>query len=215
MTFTLLLMKLRLIGLILVATAAVILPMPAAELSQQQRVFFEKKIRPVLVDHCYKCHSEKAEEVEGGLLLDTREGIRKGGDTGRAVVPNRISESLLMNAIQHGDFEMPPDKKRLPDEVIANFSKWIKMGAPDPRESSGKVSRLAADKEAAGNHWAYQPLAKSKIPVVKKKSWPQGSIDHFVLAKLEEVGVEPVADADRYTLLRRATYDLTGLPPTF
>ncbi len=213
--FTPLLMNPCLFCISLAASAVLSSVLSAAELSQQQRVFFEKKIRPVLVDHCYKCHSEKAEEVEGGLLLDTREGIRKGGDTGRAVVPNRISESLLMNAIKHGDFEMPPDKKRLPDEVIANFAKWIKMGAPDPRESSGKVSRLAADKEAAGKHWAYQPLTMSKIPLVKKKDWPRGDIDHFVLAKLEETGLAPVRDADRYTLLRRATYDLTGLPPTF
>lgn len=207
-------MNLRLTCIFFVAKVATVSSLLAVELNQQERVFFEKKIRPILVDHCYRCHSENAKEVEGGLLLDTREGIRKGGDTGRAVVPNRISESLLMNAIQHGDFEMPPDKKRLPDEVIANFSKWIKMGAPDPREGSGKQSRLAADKEAAGKHWAYQPLLKGKIPVVKKKGWPRGDIDHFVLAKLDMEGLAPVDDADRYTLLRRATYDLTGLPPT-
>ncbi len=213
--FTPRLMNLRLICISLAVTAVVIFSLNASDLSQQEREFFEKKIRPVLVDYCYKCHSGNAREVEGGLLLDTREGIRKGGDTGRAVVPNRISESLLMNAIQHGDFEMPPEKKRLPDEVIANFSEWIKMGAPDPREGSGKISRLAADKEAAGKHWAYQPLVMSKIPVVIEKNWPRGDIDHFVLAKLEETGLAPVRDADRYTLLRRATYDLTGLPPTF
>ena len=114
-------------------------PPPTAE----QRDFFEKKIRPVLVDKCYKCHAEDSEKIKGGLTLDTREGIRRGGENGPAVVPGDLKESLLIEAVRYAnkDFAMPPQKSggKLPDDVIKDFEKWVQMGAPDPRDGAAKV----------------------------------------------------------------------------
>ena len=176
--------------------------------------FFEKKIRPVLVEHCYQCHSVKSKEVEGGLLLDTRAGIRKGGDSGKAVVPKNLEESLLIDSIKHESFEMPPEKK-LSKEIIADFEKWIKMGAPDPRDGKSDTAKLKKKSlEENRNYWAFRPLSTAKFPAVSNKKWARGSIDRLVLSQLEKANLSPAADADRYTLLRRATYDLTGVPPT-
>ena len=175
--------------------------------------FFENKIRPVLVDRCYKCHSEGANKIKGGLVLDTREGTRKGGDSGHAVVPGHVKDSLLISAIRHEDYEMPPNGK-LPDSVIADFEKWVRMGAPDPRDGSVPESTSEIDVEEGRKYWAFQPPTPQAIPTVQNSSWPKSDIDHFVLAKMESAGLEPVADADKETLLRRVTLDLTGLPPT-
>ncbi len=174
--------------------------------------FFEKKIRPVLVDNCYKCHSSDAELLKAEFLLDTRIGIRKGGVSGRdAVIPGDVAGSHLIEAIRYGneEFQMPPDGK-LPDSVIADFEAWIAMGAPDPRSGIS----LKPSERAAKEHWAYQPILNPKPPTVKNKNWPQNDIDRFILAGLESKKLKPVEGADPNTLLRRLTYDLTGLPPT-
>jgi hypothetical protein len=125
--------------------------------------FFEKKIRPVLVDKCYKCHSDKAEKLKGGLFLDTREGIRRGGDNGPAVVPGNLKESLLIDAIRYSSKEtaMPPEKSggRLPDSIIADFETWVKMGAPDPRDGATKLVKKY-DAEEAKKWWAFQVPVK-------------------------------------------------------
>lgn len=178
----------------------------------QQLAFFEKKIRPVLVEHCYSCHSKNAKNVKGGLILDTREGIRMGGDSGHAVVPGEIENSLLIEAIRYESMEMPP-KQQLPEAVIKDFEKWIRMGAPDPREGP-KLIKRTIDFAEAKQHWAFQPIQTPTIPQPQNESWAKHAIDRFVLAKLEDKSLRPAADATRTTLVRRLYFDLVGLPPT-
>ena len=178
-----------------------------------ETTFFENKIRPVLIEHCYSCHSAEAKKNKGGLLLDTREGIRRGGDKGHAVVPGDTEKSLLIKAIRYEDpdLEMPP-KKKLPAEVIADLEKWVAAGAIDPRE--GKAAAVSTIDVVEGRkHWSFQPIAKPAVPEVRDKSWPKTDIDRFILAALEAKGLRPVADAAPQDLRRRLYYDLTGLPP--
>lgn len=179
--------------------------------------FFEKKIRPVLVNSCYECHSAESEKVKGGLALDTRLGMRLGGDSGPAVVPGDLRASLLMEAIRYhnNDFAMPPQKSdgKLADEVIKDFEQWVRMGAPDPRDGAATVVNKQEAWKTAQDWWAWQPPKKSPAPAVQDKAWPQNDVDRFILSALEEKGLQPVGDADKFTLLRRVTFDLTGLPP--
>jgi hypothetical protein len=179
-----------------------------------QLEFFESKIRPVLVEHCFKCHSAQAKSLKGGLRLDSREGLRKGGDSGTAIVPGKPGSSLLLKALRYTDegLRMPP-KGKLPDAVVADFEQWILLGAPDPRTSPVTV-KGGMDLQAARRHWAFQPIKAPALPPVKNASWPRTPVDHFVLARLEERGLSPSPPADKRTLIRRATYDLIGLPPT-
>jgi hypothetical protein len=177
--------------------------------------FFEKKIRPVLVTECYGCHSpEKRKKVRGGLALDTREGIRTGGDSGPAIVPGSPSRSLLIKALGHGDPELAmPPKKKLSTAIVRDFEEWIRMGAPDPRSGV----KIASKDRVSGDgrkHWAYQPPKKAAEPKVKNTAWPRTDVDRFILSALETKGLTTVDDADRRTLLRRVSFDLTGLPPT-
>ena len=177
--------------------------------------FFEKRIRPVLVQHCYECHSTKSRIVQANLYVDSREGLRTGGDSGPAVVPKKPDESLLLTALRYDGLEMPP-KGKLPEAVIADFQKWIELGAPDPRE---KPKVAATEKkyntlESGRSFWAFQPPKRHAVPTVKQANWPRGDIDRFVLAKLEAADLKPAPDADPATLLRRVHFDLVGLPPT-
>lgn len=180
--------------------------------------FFEKKIRPVLADKCYKCHSADAEKVKGGLALDTREGTRAGGDSGHAVVPGDLEASLLIAAIRYHDKDlaMPPAKSggKLADDVIKDFETWVQYGAPDPRTGEAKVAKRAETWTSAKQWWAWQLPKKSPAPTVDNAVWPRTDIDRFLLSALEAKGLKPVEDADKLTLLRRVTFDLTGLPPT-
>ena len=176
--------------------------------------FFEKKIRPVLAENCYSCHSTEAKKSRGGLRLDTREAILKGGDTGPALVAGDPKASLVLTALGYGDpdLKMPP-KGKLPAETIADFTKWIAMGAPDPR--IGKVDAASSGSwETKKDYWSYKPIRAPTIPTVRDVAWPSGDVDRLLLAKLEAKGLRPAADADRATLLRRATFALIGLPPT-
>ncbi len=176
--------------------------------------FFETKIRPVLVEHCYQCHAANSKTLRGGLLVDTRQGLLTGGESGPAVVPGDLKKSLLISALKHDDFEMPP-KGKLPATVIADFEKWIQDGAMDPRRSTHPVvNPLSINIEAGRKHWAYQPLQAPAIPAVKTTSWPINDIDRFVLAKLESAGLQPGSPAKKITLIRRLYFDLIGLPPT-
>ena len=177
--------------------------------------FFEKKIRPLLADQCYKCHSADAEKLKGGLLLDTRMATLKGGDTGPALVPGDVEKSLLIKAVRYtdADLQMPPKNKKLSAQQIADLETWVKMGAPDPRTNASKVAASIVT-DAAKKHWAYQPVRSPALPMVKNSERVQSSIDRFVLAKAEAKGLTPSPRADKRTLIRRATYDLTGLPPT-
>ena len=177
--------------------------------------FFEKKIRPVLISECYQCHSED-EKVKGGLRLDWRGGWQEGGDSGAAIIPGRVGKSLLIQAIRHGDadLQMPP-KKKLTAEQIADFEKWVAMGAPDPRaaaEATAKDKQM--DLEAARRFWAFQPVKAPAAPQLKDPTWAHNGIDRHVLAALEAKGIGPGLDAENLTLLRRLYFDLIGLPPT-
>src|SRR4051812_851154 len=176
--------------------------------------FFEQKIRPVLVDTCYKCHSADSEKLKGGLRLDTSEGMLKGGESGKpAVVPGNADSSLLIEAIRHSnpDLQMPP-KKKLGERQVLDFIAWVDMGAPDPRVAQSSSSKVTtADKR---NFWSFQPPREPAVPGVKDASWGKTPVDRFILAKLDEKGLKPSPEADRRTLIRRATFDLTGLPPT-
>lgn len=177
--------------------------------------FFESKIRPALSEHCYKCHSQDSKKVKGGLLLDTREATLRGGDTGAAIVPGQPNKSLLLTAISYHDedLEMPP-KYKLDQAVIDDFRKWIEMGAPDPRnsEASNKVTS-AIDIESGRKFWAYQKPQPTQVPEFPEEAWPVTAIDRYIYAGLQEAKLEPAADADSATLLRRLYYDLIGLPP--
>ncbi len=177
--------------------------------------FFEKRIRPALAEHCYECHAAGAKGLKGGLLLDRRDGWKRGGDSGPAVIPGKPADSLLIKALKHEDgMEMPP-KGKLPDEVIADFEKWILEGAPDPRTAPVKaIARREIDIEAGKRFWSFRPIASPAPPIVKDADWPKSQIDRFVLAKQEADGLRPVGDADRSTWLRRVSFDLIGLPPT-
>ena len=174
--------------------------------------FFESRIRPVLAAKCYNCHSTKATKVKGDYLLDTRDGIRKGGVSKRdAVIPGDVEGSQLIEAIRYRNekLQMPP-KGKLSAAEISAFEQWIAMGAPDPRDG---VSRLPRE-IAAENHWAWKRPKPSELPRVKNAKWPKDAIDNHVLARLESEGMYPNRDADRRTLIRRATLELTGLPPS-
>ncbi|MCB9922176.1 MAG: PSD1 domain-containing protein [Planctomycetaceae bacterium] len=177
--------------------------------------FFEAKIRPMLVTHCYECHSVGAaakKNLKGGLLLDSRDGSRKGGESGPAVVPGNPKDSLLISALQHDSFKMPP-KGKLPDEIIAHFVKWIEMGAPDTRDEVAVIASSEIDVEAGKKHWAFQPLSEVTPPAVEDQRWVRTPIDQFIRARQENEGITPNAIAKPRTLIRRAYFDLIGLPP--
>jgi hypothetical protein len=203
-------------ALLPLACAAALLIAPrlrAADPDPKGVEFFESKVRPVLVEQCYKCHSAESGKSKGGLTLDTRASTLKGGDTGPAVVPGSPEKSLLLAAIRHeGDLKMPP-KTKLPDAVVADIRRWVEMGAPDPRERVAPPA-VNIDWPKARQFWSFQPVRKPAAPAVKDAAWPKIDIDRFILARLETAGLSPAAPADKRTLLRRATFDLTGLPPT-
>jgi len=169
--------------------------------------FFEQKIRPVLIQHCYECHSEKSKELKGGLLLDSKAGWQRGGDSGDPIiVPGKPEESTLLKAVRHeGGLEMPPEKK-LPASVIADLTTWIKAGAIDPRDGV-----VAAKQKADHSWWSLQSLKDVEPPVVAGVEHP---IDRFIAAKLKEQGLTPNPPAEPRALIRRMNYDLLGLPPT-
>ncbi len=179
--------------------------------------FFEAKIRPVLVENCYKCHSAAAGKSQGGLQLDTKKGIRAGGDRGPAVVPGNPDASLLLTAISHTDpdLKMPPKKERLPAAVLSDVKTWIGMGAADPREhEAAAAARPSVDIEAGRQFWAFQKPVLHKPPSTKNPAWGRRELDQFVLARLEAAGLNPSPDAAPAALLRRLHFDLVGLPPT-
>lgn len=186
--------------------------------AQDDSAFFEQKIRPILVEHCYQCHSEKAKKKQGGLLLDSRAGLRVGGDSGPAVVPGKPGASLLLRAVRYDDpdLKMPP-KGKLPAAVLADLETWIRRGAYDPREKAVAKTPTRAWDEALKERrrwWSLQPVRKPPLPVVKNSAWSAHPVDRFLLAKLEAKGLPPPQSADSRTLIRRLSLVLTGLPPT-
>ena len=183
-------------------------------ISEAELEFFENRIRPVLVNNCYVCHSAEASTRMGGLSLDTREGIRAGGQRGHAVMPNDVESSVLLEALRYdGKLKMPPSG-RLPEEIIQDFTRWVEIGAPDPRDPKATMVASSIDLSKGRQHWAFKAPVKAPLPGVQDGSWLRGSIDQYVLSELESQGLRPVQDASRADLLRRVTIDLTGLPPT-
>ena len=186
----------------------------AADPDRRGVEFFEGKIRPVLVEHCYKCHSAEAKKARGGLRLDSAAGLLKGGDSGPAIVPSEPAKSLLLKALRHeGELKMPSEKKKLPAAVLADFEAWVKMGAPDPRQSQPAAKR-AIDLAEARKFWAFQRPVARPAPAVNDPDWSANEIDAFVMAELEKRGLRPVRPAGERELIRRAAFDLIGLPPT-
>jgi hypothetical protein len=179
--------------------------------------FFESQVRPLLVKHCYECHSEEADKQKGGLWLDRKAGWETGGDGGPSIVPGNPDASLLIHSIRYADenLQMPP-KSKMTTEEIAVLEQWVAMGAPDPRDTAlaAGVRKGEIDYAAARQEWAFRPVVKPAEPEVATKDWPLDPVDHFVLAKLEEKQLSPSAAAEPAALLRRLHYDLTGLPPT-
>lgn len=211
-------MRLPIVGIICLVTAGANSLWAQNKLKDEQLKFFEAKIRPVLVDQCYSCHSADSRDLGGGLQVDSRDGLLKGGDNGPAVVPGKPQKSLLLTAIKHSDRNMimPPKESgpKLSDQTIADFELWIRQGAPDPRTETPKATKKKYDPEAAKSWWAWKPRQSVAPPDVKDPTWVRDPIDQFVFTALEREALKPNADADRVTLVRRLAFDLTGLPPT-
>ncbi len=190
-------------------------PFSAEEIS-----FFESKIRPVLVTHCQDCHS--GEDPESRFSVEFRDAFLTGGEFGPAVKLGKPKESLLISAIKHDEFLKMPPKAKLTSAQVIDFSRWVEMGLPWPKEESAVVANIgkspdaliAEFSDAQENFWAFQPPSRPPLPVIKDRHWAQTPIDHFILAELEAANLTPAPPTNKRTLIRRATYDLTGLPPT-
>ncbi|MCZ6795935.1 MAG: PSD1 and planctomycete cytochrome C domain-containing protein [Planctomycetota bacterium] len=184
--------------------------------TEEDVAFFEKRVRPVLAERCYRCHSSRAKRLKGGLRLDSREALLRGGDRGPAIKPGEPLESLLVRAVSYRlpDLEMPPDGK-LSERTIADLTLWVKKGAPWPGEKPARSppSSSSYDWSRSREHWAFRPVRRPTPPRVEDVAWPRHPVDRFVLARLEAAGMEPAPPADRRTLIRRAYLDLIGLPP--
>ncbi|MEK6239543.1 MAG: DUF1549 domain-containing protein, partial [Planctomycetales bacterium] len=177
--------------------------------------YFERKIRPLLSRRCFSCHSSQAKTVHGGLRLDTFSALWQGGDSGPALVAGHRENSLLLKVIRYdGDVQMPP-KGKLPAAEIAELTSWVKRGAPIPPASDSPARpNEKIDFEKGRNFWSFQPVTEQPVPKVTRPGWAHARIDAFVLAALERQGLTPAPEADRAVLIRRATFDLIGLPPT-
>ena len=181
--------------------------------NDQAASFFNSRIRPLLEQHCFECHSHQAKKVKGGLVLDSRQGWETGGESGTAIIPGRPEESLLIKSVRYEDLEMPPDG-RLSDGEVELLVEWVSTGAYDPRESKGVLKGPKMDLESGRKHWAFQPLKAGSLPKPTNSLWPRTKVDQMILGMLESKGISPVIDADSYSWLRRVSFDLTGLPPS-
>lgn len=208
----------RLSHIMLIASLLVVTPrlLAAEEPTAEQVQFFEAKVRPLLVRHCFSCHSADAKKLRAGLKLDSRAGLLRGGESGPALTPDKPSESLLLKAVRYRDLKMPPAGPLSAAEVKA-LEDWVGQGAPWPAAGTRSAETAASDSDYARwrrEHWAFQPIRKPAVPHVPDEPWVNNDIDRFVLAKLKEQGLAPSASADRPTLIRRVYFDLIGLPPT-
>ncbi len=187
----------------------------AAEPTSAEIAFFEGKVRPLLVKHCYECHSTEASKVKGGLLLDSKEGWMAGGDSGEAIELGKPDASLMIESVRYRnpDLQMPP-KYQLSESEVAVLEDWVEMGAPDPRIGTKVREATGIDWEKGRSHWSFQSIVKPVPPTVKDASWVRNDLDRFILSKIETANLKPAPDADRFALIRRVTLDLTGLPPT-
>ncbi len=187
----------------------------AVKITPEQAAFFESKVRPLLANNCYTCHADQ--QQRGGLRLDTKEGLFKGGAHGAILLAGDPEKSRLIQAIRYdGALKMPPAGKLRPEEIAA-LTAWVKMGAPWPEAKpvagSGQPGNMVLT-EAQRNFWSFRPVKMPALPAVKNTAWVRNPIDRFILAKLESQGLKPAPPADRRTLIRRVTYDLIGLPPS-
>ena len=202
------------LGLIATATFTAPAAQPA---SKEGLEMFEKDIRPVLARYCYECHSTQAKKIKGKLLLDSHQGIVKGGENGAVLLPGDAEASRLITAIRWSDpdLQMPP-KQKLSPQQIEKFEQWVRMGAPDPRDDAAATNKLSTTNIESGRKWwAFQSVAEVPSPTVREQSWPKKKIDNFVLSELEAKQLNPSPEADPRTLIHRAYLDLTGLRPTF
>ncbi|MCE9544110.1 MAG: PSD1 and planctomycete cytochrome C domain-containing protein [Planctomycetia bacterium] len=180
--------------------------------------FVSTKIKPLLSARCYECHSSQSKKVQGGLRLDSRHAILKGGESGPVVEPGKPHKSMLIDAVNYrGDYEMPP-KTKMPEGEIALLTKWVEMGAPWPADAEAPAAVAVAKpfplQERKANHWAWRAVTNPPLPTLRLQTWPRRDLDRFVLAKLETANMPPAPAADRRTLARRVYFDLTGLPPS-
>ena len=186
------------------------------QFSPPQIEFFENKVRPLLAEHCYECHSERAKNLQGGLRLDGRALILAGGDSGPAVALGKPDESPLVEAVRWDSFEMPP-KGKLSDDQVAVLIEWVEMNAPWPPETDTPQPDPLTTydwQQLRDDHWAFRPVVKPPLPEVRQGDWPINEVDHFVLARLEQANLPPAPPAEARTLIRRIYFDLVGLPPT-
>lgn len=184
---------------------------PTTEADPEKVEFFENKIRPVLIEHCYKCHSSNSEELGGNLLVDSKAGLLTGGDLGPAIIPSDLDESILLSALKYDDLEMPPDGK-LSDATIRDFEKWIADGAVDPRENGKTVTKESIDLEKGREFWCFQPIESEASPAADLAL--ESDIDRFIYAKLKAKGLTLSKPASQIHLLERVYFDLVGLPPS-
>ncbi|MEE3372217.1 MAG: DUF1553 domain-containing protein [Planctomycetota bacterium] len=209
------------IQLIIWATFAIAGSVSAESLPPAQLEFFEARIRPVLVEQCYRCHNS-SDRAEGGLAVDQRVALLQGGDGGAIVIPGQPAASRLLAILRHeiDGLKMPQQAGKLDQEVVADFAQWIAMGAPDPRDHAPSAAELATATswdtifQKRKQWWSFQPVVKSAVPEVLDRAWSPHPVDRFLLAAMEQRGLTPAEPADRRALLRRLTYVLTGLPPT-
>src|SRR5437016_2143410 len=205
-----------------VATAWVLFAAAGADtgstsFSPQQIEFYERQVQPVLAENCYKCHSHQADKIKGSFVLDSREALLKGGETGPAIVPGEPEKSLLIKAVRRidEDLQMPP-KKTLPAEQIGTLSEWIKMGAPYSTASAVTVtrpkSRKITDEDRAW--WSFQSVRPVEVPKVNDGGWARNAIDKFIFEKLLASGLNPAPEADKRARIRRAYFDVLGLSPS-
>lgn len=204
----------------LVSVSGLLCSVSVAQKAQQVE-FFESKIRPVLVEHCYECHNS-IDDAEANLAVDFRNGLKTGGDSGPAIVIGKPEKSLLLKVIRHEvkGVEMPDGGPKLSKDVIKDFEKWILDGAVDPRDkppTEAELKQATSWEEKLKKRkqwWSFQPITKQRLPAVKNSDWSDHPIDRFILSKLDEQGLQPAGVADRYLLARRLSFVLTGLPPT-
>ena len=175
--------------------------------------FFEKKVRPILVQHCYECHS--GTERSGGMQLDSKDGLLAGGDSGAAVVSGDVERSRMIDAVryQNRELQMPPDNP-LSAADIAVLEHWVAVGLPDPRTSANVPAVTGISLQDGRDFWSLKPVVSPQLPMVQNTDWVRSPVDHFILARMESHGLRPAPAADKLSLIRRVTLDLTGLPPT-
>ena len=186
----------------------------AQDTNDEKLEFFERRVRPLLSRACFECHASDSKPVHGGLKLDSASAVSRGGDSGAVLTPGKPNASLLVSAVRYdGDIQMPP-KGRLSDRDVAILEEWVRQGAVFPASADGDENTAGIDFDKGREFWSFQSVTEHSLPDVNGSLWPSRRLDRFILAAMQEKGLQPSAEADRATLLRRLTFDLTGLPPT-